>query len=164
MDLINRLKRKPISDLDILRVIKTRIVKYSQLKNFRNLDDIFVNGSFVILIENPVSKIGHWVCVVKRGVGKNAVVSYFDSYGRKPDPKLYLGNGHPYLTDLLLGSGYPVEYNTIDYQGRGMSTCGRHCIVRIIMKDRPLSDYKKFMNFFRNDDELVTAITSMIRK
>lgn len=164
MDLINRLKRKPISDFDILKTIKTRVLKYRNLKNFHNLDDLFVNGSFVILIENPTSNIGHWVCVVKRGQGNNAVVSYFDSYGRKPDPKLYLGSGYPYLTKLLLSSGYPIEYNKIDYQGRGTSTCGRHCIVRIIMKDKPLSDYKKFMSLFRNDDDIVTAITSMIRK
>jgi hypothetical protein len=164
MDLINRLERKPISDIDILKTIRTRIIKYSQLKIFRHIDDIFINGSFVILIENPSSNVGHWVCVVKRGVGKNAIISYFDSYGRKPDPPLYLGCGIPYLTRLLLNSGYVVEYNKHNYQGRGTSTCGRHCIVRIIMKDKPLSDYRQFMNMFKNDDKLVTAITSMIRK
>lgn len=164
MNLINRLKRQPISDIDILKTINTRVVKYSQLKNFRHIDDIFVNGSFVILIENPTSNVGHWVCVVKRGTGKDAIISYFDSYGRVPDPKLYLGDGYPYLTRLLKSSGYTVEYNSHDYQGSGTSTCGRHCIVRIIMKDEPLSHYRKFMNMFKNDDEIVTAITSMIRR
>jgi len=164
MDIINRLERKPISDFDILKTIKTRIVRYSQLKFFKHLDDIFVNNSFVILIENPTSNIGHWVTVTRSGIGRNAVVTYFDSYGRKPDPKLYLGNGRPYLTNLLLGSGYTVLYNKHRYQGNGTSTCGRWVICWIIMKDRPLSDFRKFMDLFKNDDQIVTAITSMIRK
>jgi len=164
MDIINRLERKPISDFDILRTIDTRVVRYSRLKNFRKLDDIFVNGSFVILIENKTSKVGHWVCVVKRGIGSKTVISYFDSYGRKPDPQLYLQGGRPYLTHLLLESGYPIEYNSHDYQSRGMATCGRHCIVRVIMKDEPLSHYREFMKMFKSDDALVTAITCMINK
>ena len=85
MSLLQKLKTIPISDADILKVIKTRILKYSDLKNFRKLDDIFINNSCVLLIENPNSLIGHWVCVVKRGHGKNAMISYFDSYGRPPD-------------------------------------------------------------------------------
>jgi hypothetical protein len=164
MSLIQRLKRKPISDADILKVINTRILKYSNLAKFKKLDDIFIDNSCVILIENPNGHIGHWVCVVKRGNGRNAMISYFDSYGRQPDPKKYLDGGYPYLSKLLYESPYALEYNEHNFQASGMSTCGRHVIVRIIMKDKPLENYHKFMKLFKDDDAIVTAITSMIRK
>ena len=156
--------RKPISDADILKTITTRVIEYKRLKNYKKIDDIFINGSCVLLIENPSGVVGHWVCVVKRGKGKNAVISYFDSYGRQPDPELYLAGGYPYLSRLLYDCPYELEYNEYNYQKTGTSTCGRHVIVRIIMKDKTLDDYNNFMSSFKNDDALVTAITAMIKK
>ena len=160
MNFINSQERKPISNMDILKTIKTRVVAYDDLKNFKKLDDIFINNSFVILIRSPTGKIGHWVCVVKR---KN-IVSYFDSYGRLPDPQMYLNGSYPYLTKLLYESPYELEYNEHDYQAQNTATCGRHVITRIIMKDESLDNYYKFMKSFKDDDELVTEITSMIKK
>ena len=159
---INRLQHYPISDNDILKVLDTNVIKYSNLQYVKKIDDILRNDSLVILIESNNSPVGHWVCIVKH----NNTLSYFDSYGRPPDPDIYLdgGNTDPYLSKLLLDSPYDLEYNEYDYQARGVSTCGRHCIVRIIMKDKSLEDYNEFMRSFKDDDALVSAITMMIKK
>jgi len=160
MNIVTQKEREPISSIDILNVINTRIIKYEDLRKFRRLDDLFINDSFVILIPNPKKNdsVGHWVCVVRRG----DVVSYFDSYGRLPDNKIYLNGSFPYLSKLLIESPYTLEYNDDDYQSNNSATCGRHVIVRIIMKNRSIEDYDTFMKSFKNDDALVTAITAMI--
>jgi len=162
MTSISSLLNKPIADTDILKVIDTNVLRYSKLKNVNNIDDILKNDSVVILIENDKSDVGHWVCIVKR----NNTLSFFDSYGRPPDPDMYLDGAHtyPYLSKLLLDSPYELEYSEYDYQKSGVSTCGRHVIVRIIMKDKSLEDYHKFMTSFKNDDALVSTITMMIKK
>ena len=61
-------------------------------------------------------------------------------------------------------SPYKLEYQPYDFQSKGYATCGRHCIVRLIFKDRPLRDYIKFMKTFKGrDDEIVTLITGGIQ-
>jgi hypothetical protein len=163
MNIITKQIHKPISNFDILKCIRTRIINYDDLKNFKKLDDAFINDSFVILIRAPHGEVGHWVCCCKR---QPDIISYFDSMGRPPDPSEYLiGNGdYPYLSKLLYESPYVLEYNEYDYQAKNTSTCGRHCIVRILLKDKPLEEYQWFMSKFKNDDVLVTAITSLIQK
>ena len=155
---ISQLKRKPTSDRDILSLIETNIVRYNTLKMVRSIDDILVNNSAVILIDNKNSNIGHWVCVVKHG----NTLSYFDSYGRPPDPKMYHIHT-PYLSKLMHDSKYDLEYNDNNYQGANTSTCGRHVITRILLKDYPLSYYDRFMKQFDNDDDLVSALTYMAK-
>lgn len=152
---------KPISDTDILKTIKTRIIRYKDLKKVKSIDNLLVNNSCVIFIENNISEIGHWVCIVKRG----NIISYFDSYGRIPDHEIY-DDSNPihYLSDLLYNCKYDLEYNEYCYQRQRTATCGRHVIVRIIMKDKTLEEYHELMKVMKNDDYFVTLITSIIKK
>ena len=151
---IEQIKRKPLSDGDILAILGTRVIRYEELKNYSNIDDVLKNNSLVLLINNKAGPIGHWVCLVKRG----KVLSYFDSAGRAPDPPEY-NIKNPYLSKLLYKSPYELEYSEKRYQKRLTSTCGRHVILRIIMKDRPLSEYQHLMNKFKNKDDFVSAVT-----
>lgn len=154
---------EPISDSDILGLLKTRVVTYSELGNYNNIEDLFINDSVVILYQPR--KIGHWVCIVRN---KN-LISYFDSYGRLPDYPKYLSNYNTnpyYITKLLLNSDpkYTIEYNNYDLQEQDhmTATCGRHVIVRILMKDKNINEYYKFMkkmNKYMSNDDLVTFIT-----
>lgn len=149
----------PTSNEYILSKIKTRIINYNDLKYFNNIDDVFINNSFIIFYPNKHSNVGHWCCCIKR----NNTISYFDSYGLPPTDR-YLNGGFPYLSKLLLKSPYTLEYSEVDYQLKksGVSSCGHHCIVRILFKDRPLEEYQNFMDTFDNDDEVVTAISLML--
>jgi len=158
MEYIRKLTKLPTSDEYILNKIKTNIVTYSELKNVNNIDDVFINDSCIILYEKTAGDVGHWCCMVKR----NNLISYFDSYGREPDPYIYLRGQYPYLSKLLYKSPYNLEYNEYDYQSKNVSTCGHHCIVRILFKYKPLKKYQDFMNQFKNDDDVVTAISTMI--
>lgn len=158
MNTIRQMTYVPTSDDYILSKIKTRIVVYKDLRKYASIDDIFINNSFIILYENTAGDIGHWVCVVRR----DGTLSYFDSYGKMPDPPEYLRGTYPYLSKLLLESKYKLEYSEHNYQKKGVSTCGHHVIVRILFKNKPLANYQKFMDQFKNDDEVVTAISEMI--
>ena len=157
--------RKPISNYEILKMIDTNIINYDDLKNYSRLDDLFKNDSVVLLIPPPKgSQCGHWVCLVR--LPKNNSVFYHDSYGRKPDPDMYLDGRYPYLSKLLYESPYNLFYNEYDYQADSMSTCGRHCVVFILMMKagESLENYHKLMKSFRNDDELVTIISTLMKK
>jgi hypothetical protein len=159
MDILDKLVHMPTSDKYILSKINTNVVIYSDLKKYKRINDLFINDSFIILYENTAGQIGHWVCVIRRG----HLLSYFDSYGKLPDPPEYLKGEYPYLSQLLYSSPYNLEYNEYDYQRAGVSTCGHHVIVRILFKYRPLEEYQHFLSQFKNDDEVVTAISHMIR-
>lgn len=158
MDILDKLVHLPTSDKYILSKIKTNIIIYPELRRYRNIDDLFVDDSFIVLYENTAGNIGHWVCVIRR----KKILSYFDSYGRLPDPPEYLKGEYPHLSRLLYNSPYNLEYNEYDYQRAGVSTCGHHVIVRVLFKYRPLQEYQKFMSQFKDDDEVVTAISHMI--
>lgn len=158
MNTIKKLTYVPTTDKYILSKINTNIVTYEELRKYKNINDLFKNDSAIILYTNPTSRIGHWVCLVRR----NNIISYFDSYGKLPDDKRYLKGRYPYLSRLLLNSKYILEYNEYNYQKNGVSTCGHHCIVRVLFKYKPLKAYQKFMSGFKNDDEVVTAISEFL--
>ena len=156
---IKQLRETPISNQYILSKINTNIIGYSMLKNIVNIDDILYNDTCIILYETTNNdKVGHWVCLCKR----NNTLSFFDSYGRIPDDIKY-NVQEPYLSLLLYNSPYNLEYSEHNYQlQKNSATCGYHCIVRILFKNKSLAYYQKFMSQFNNQDDLVIAITNMI--
>lgn len=155
---MEKLLQEPTSDDFILSKLNTRIIVYDDLKFCNNVDDLFINDSFIILYKGLKGPIGHWCCVVRRG----NTLSYFDSFGRKPDDSLFFNDTYPYLSLLLFRSKYNLEYNEYNYQSKETSTCGHHCIVRILFKYKSLKDYQRFMDQFENDDEVVIAISNML--
>jgi hypothetical protein len=158
MEHIQKMTRMPTSDKYILSKIKTNIIANSDLELVDDIDELFENDSFIVLYENTAGDVGHWVAVVRRG----DTLSYFDSYGRKPDFPKYIGNKYPHLSRLLYNSRYNLEYNEKNLQEKNRATCGHHAIVRILFKNEPLADYHKFMEKFDNDDEIVTAISNYL--
>ena len=102
-----------------------------------DIDDFFDNHDHVIIfLRNRDGDIGHWVCIVRN----NAVVYYFDSYGKPPikilkdiNPNL-LEYGE--LMNRLIKQKYDYYYNIFDYQdgkNENISTCGRYCVLVCIM-------------------------------
>ena len=159
--LYDELKRKEqhgIDDSAILNAINTNVLSYSDLEKYDTVDQILKNDSCVILYENTTPDgSGHWVCIIKR----NGIIHYFDPYGRILDVDKYLNGRYKALTRILLNSPYEVYYNPYDFQKKGVKTCGRHVITRILLKKYSIDDYKKIMSNV-NGDDLVTFITQQI--
>lgn len=146
----------PTNDKYLLSKINTNIINYPDLKYFKNIDDILKNNSAIIFYHGNDPQIGHWTCIKKT----DNTISYFDSYGRNVDPKVYLNGEFPYLSNLLLKCPYNLNYNENNYQNSKYATCGHHCIVRILFDD--LEKYQNFMNKFDNEDALVAGISLML--
>lgn len=138
---------KPMTDEEIeshIGVTKDKIIKYSELKNFKTLGELLPNDkSFkIILIEDRFNS-GHWVCVMKYG----KTIEYFNSYGAKWDTdwkfvnkmvRMILGENQNDMTRLMNQAekdGWKCIWNTSRFQklNNQVQTCGRFCVFRIEM-------------------------------
>lgn len=175
---INEDMKEYMSDHDITHYLgedfSTNIIKYSEIENYRDIDDL-LNGNHVykiILIEDSYNS-GHWVALLKY----DSTIEYFNSYGLKPTVELdgnsYLKNKQlnqdvKYLNILLnnaLGK-YKIIYNKRKFQksGDNIATCGRHVVFRCLMFDKfdmNLYEYIDFINLMMkklnlSSDQLVT--------
>jgi len=147
----------PLSSLDIMDMMnnKTKIVTYSDLCKYKNIDDLLTPYENIILIYETSPNFGHWVCLFKTPRGN---IEFFDSYGLMVDDektfisKSFLnksGQKHNYLSKLLYECEYPLEYNDKCLQSEEpqISTCGRWCVTRILSKHMKLNDFiKKYIN------------------
>lgn len=148
---------KALSDKDIMRLLrgKANIMTYQELQKYNSLDDALGPHGALVLLYTTKNNYGHWVCVFR--VNKDTV-EFFDSYGYSPDDQLNFipqyfrernYGRYPHLTALLYESGYNIVYNEYQLQDekKGVNTCGRWCVLRILMKDVP---QKKFSEYFYN--------------
>lgn len=162
---IKKLKSKSLTNFEIIDALegKTRIVMYSDLKHVKNIEDILnPYGNCIILYQNDPSS-GHWVVLNSR---KNCY-EFFDSYGGDVDSQLTYANfvKTPYLSRLLEKTKAPVIHNPFELQEKsdGVNSCGRWCLLRVILKDMPLM---KFVGLFvgkdKTPDYYATALTAKV--
>jgi hypothetical protein len=167
-----------LSNYNINNILKnnTIILTYSQLSRFNNIYDLLKYFDHFILLYLSKLNFGHWVCVINHPDR----IEFFDPYGGSniPDSQLdkinklvkYETNqDYPYLSKLLYESEKAIEYNNYQFQEKknDINTCGRHCIVRVLLKNMLLDDYYKYMNklskyYNLNFDDIVTLITENI--
>ena len=80
MSSIIKLISIPLGDDDIRHILgnSTKIIKYSELSTFNDLDELLPNENdyCIILYEHEPSS-GHWVCLLKY----NGTFEFFDAYG-----------------------------------------------------------------------------------
>lgn len=172
--IINKLKKKSLSGDDVLKLLnnKAKLIIYSDLENFKHIDDALENNGNLIILYETKQSYGHWTCLFRNELKPN-VISFFDPYGLKPDDELRFvpkhfkkisGQNYPLLSALLIESGYKIEYNEYKLQQslEDINTCGRHCVVRILMKVLSLEDYVKLLKSFKkySPDDIVTFITA----
>lgn len=170
--LIEQLRKYPYSGHDIMEILdkKTKILKYSDLKNFKTIDEVFKPFNCFVLLYETKKNYGHWVCVLKHG----KQIEYFDPLGYFIDDIIYnlntnlkkeLHQEEPYLSNLLLNSKYDIIYNKhkIQQSNKDISTCGRHIAMRLVFQDLSLEQYFKLLkNSKLNPDNLVTYMTAFI--
>lgn len=172
--IIKELRKKPFSGHDILTALdnKTKILTYPQLYKYKSLDSLLKPYGCVVILYETKPAYGHWVCIIKH---PNNTVEFFDSLGyfiddeldiismefRKKNKEIY-----PYLTKLMLESGYKIIYNPIILQKdkNDISTCGRHVTLRLVLKDLSLNKYIKLITSDKNydPDSLVTYLTAFV--
>ena len=163
------------------------IYRYPELDKYEDIDKLLGhNGCCVILFEtirNEHSSIGHWTALIRTLTDdRDPSINFFDSYGIKPDLQKnkidskfmeMIDMTNNYLTNLLYNADKytndVIEYNEKHFQQLipNINTCGRHCVLRIILKDLSMNEYQKFIDNLRNQfkkpvDEIVTILTDPV--
>ena len=166
--LIKKAMSYSLSDQDLKNTKITNIVLYKDLKNVKDIDELFHDDGFILLYPGNGSSrdsSGHWTTILRR----NNIIETFDSYGLMIDDELnFSDSNYPrYLTELILRSkniDY-VECNKMRLQStkKEIATCGRWALIRLLMKHKNIAD---FTDLFKNQgitpDEIVTYLTMYI--
>jgi len=155
---------------DIIRLTdnKVKIVVYSDLVNYKNIDDVFEDKQGIVLLYQNTQNSGHWVLLYK--LPKN-ILYFFDPYGFQLDSELkwssYLVQQgflkEPALSYLIKNSQYKLLQNKVKYQqlANGVNTCGRHIICRFNYRNMKDKEYQVFLfnNQHYNPDFWVSILT-----
>ena len=173
---VTKLKKKALSGDDLLKALNNTplMITYPQLVHYKSIYDILnINQPVIILYETKLN-FGHWCCLYINSTLKNTI-SFFDSYGGKPDDQLKFipeyfarvnNEDYPLLTLLLYKSGAKIEYNQYKLQrdGSDINTCGRHVITRLQYPTIKVNDYNKILNSYHplSPDDIVTLLTGYI--
>jgi len=171
---LKELENISLSNTEVMHLIdgKANLIQYPQLVNVTNIDQILEPYGACIILFLTKQNYGHWTCVFKVN---NNTIEYFDPYGLFIDEALDFNKdnyfriennqNYAHLTYLLYHSKYEITYNQYKFQSKkkGVSTCGRHTAMRLIMRNLSLDEYKKYITSFNIDpDELVTLLTIFV--
>ena len=132
-----------MNDNDFARYgLRDKIIKYSELKNYNNINELLTEpvDFRIILIESSYN-CGHWTAILKY---KN-IIEWFNSYGTGTgydfnfianEVSRMLGQGRDDLLELLRKK-HPSQqlfYNKkrLQKNAEGINTCGRWVIARIL--------------------------------
>lgn len=171
---INLLKQKPFSGRDIIEAVggETKIITYPELYKYDTIDELVHPHNCCVILYQTKPRYGHWVCVIKHDDNS---LEFFDPYGGSVDTQLNFipeqfrkqsRQDFPQLIRLFLNSPYNIVINRMKIQKftKDVSSCGRHCAFRLILKHIPLMQYQKLMKNEDglNADDKVTYLTAYI--
>lgn len=161
-----------ISTTDITKYLgpNAKVMKYSELADYDDILEVLPSDkSYAIILIEESPNAGHWVCIMRYG----DFIETFDSYGCHIDYEFkfinncirrLLGQTRHFLSELLAKcDSKKIIYNKKRFQGSESSTCGRHCIFRILMMKEffyCLAEYQEFMKKRKDEcgmtyDELI---------
>lgn len=163
---------QPLSNTDIEDYLKNNvaIVKYSDLDNFKDIDDVFKKSdNVVILYELSNINNGHWVCM--RRDKKNNIIYYYDSYGDVIEDELkHATDKAKDLVDLskgkllnkLFNSDYTIDYNNVKFQKNNSNACGKYACVFLDSK-MSVDDFNNYIismckDFNKTPDDIINLI------
>ena len=124
--------------------IDGKIMKYSELSRYNNIEELLPNDKdFKLILTETEPNSGHW-CVLMNSKGK---IIWYDSYGIIGDGelkfiprmmnKLLHQTTHPIhrLFKQAKKDGIQTEYNTFKYQSESddVCTCGRWCVLFVLL-------------------------------
>jgi hypothetical protein len=172
---------QPLNDKEMLKLVenKARLITYPEISNYKDINDLLgKHNACIILYVTKIlpdnSVYGHWCCVFRAGWRKDTIC-FFDPYGEKPDftlkhmsPEAIQEYGQePYLTKMLIDSGYRIVYNNAPLQKhqKNNAICGRLTGLRLHFRNIDGNEFAKLMTSYPNlsSDDLATLLTSFIR-
>lgn len=171
IDIVKDAETKSLSSEEMLKLCegKTNIVTYPQIINYKNINELLGKHKACIILYMTKENYGHWTCIFK--LNKNTI-EFFDPYSLimddefkfiKKDFRNRSNQDLPYLTKLLYKSKYKITYNHHKFQrySKMISTCGRWCCMRIILRDLTLKEFSKLFlgNKHYDPDFIVTFLT-----
>jgi len=163
--------KKMVSEDDFQRNlgldVRSKILKYSELENYNTIDDLIPDkDDFRILLLESEPRVGHWVCLIRKG----DTLEFFDSYGKshkgelKYIPKIVnkmLNQPDDYLTRIMKSSKNPIfSLLKLQNENPNIATCGRHVIARILTSKAgyDLTDYERLIKKECQEREMPTDI------
>ncbi len=172
LETINDLKSQPLSDADLLSKMqdKANLVTYPEIADYKTLDELLGPHGVCFILYMWKPNFGHWCCIIKRGNN----VEFFDPYGyfvdfwleKVPEPyRTESGQLKPELSYLMKESPYKLSYNEYDFQDEtdeGAASCGRWTILRGLLKDLTLEQFRHLFLDLDYGDEIATFVTEQI--
>lgn len=172
--LVQSLRQKPLSGGDIEKATndEVKIMVYRDLVPLKTLEQAFGDYDCICLLYETQPHFGHWVGII-RHVDEHKI-EFFDPYGYAPDEEIDFvpedfraesGQDFPHLTQLMVDSDYRLVHNPIEIQKHGddISSCGRHVLLRCMMKEMPLTQYVEFVHSTDEvPDDVVTGLTAFV--
>lgn len=176
-DIVNRLKRTPLSENDIRRYLGpgTKVKKYSDIMSARDVNSLLGKRGFCIFLLETSKDFGHWMCLKKTKRRGKTIISFFDSYGGFPDSQKRYVNANYLIRSkqnynkirVLMREAaqrydYILEYSERRLQNFNTSkiaTCGYWCCV-FIESGMTVNEFYRYLNSFhvRNKDDLVCKL------
>lgn len=168
IQLVEQHKNLALSDSDLLDLMKNQanVVTYKDIKKYGTIDSLLgpYNVCFILYEWKP--SYGHWTLLSRAG----DLLEFFDPYGNFPDSQLALipepwktesGQNVKRLSKLMIECNYDLSYNEYPFQKHheDTKTCGRWCVVRALLKDLPLEDFKSLF-LSKDSDTFATILTS----
>ena len=174
-NLLNILKSYPLSEDDIQHNLdeNTNIFTYPELHNMSHIDEIFDRNGRAIMLFMLGENFGHWIAITKHG----NTIELYDPYGipaDKQDDELggtkkfnrEMGQDMDLFKKMVKDAGYKLVSNKkkVQDETRGINTCGRHSVVRLLFSHLNLKQYNEMMSKIKqsgkNLDEFVTVLTT----
>jgi len=169
MSFIKEEKKKALSPSDIFDIAKKTcsVLKYPDLSNFKNIDEIFEEGSSLyqqlkpdypfddntcILLYMSKPNFGHW-CTINR---YKTHYDFLDPYGTiiddqldhiNPDFREESNQERAHLCRLLTKTKKPVHYNDTQLQilDGSTSTCGRYAALFLKFNQVPVERFAQLL-------------------
>ncbi len=177
-EIISEYKDVPLSDSQMLELVKGKanVVVYPNMHKYKDINELIDPYSACFILYETKPNFGHWCCITLH----NTELEFFDSYSGFPDSQLeYIPQefkdqsyqNYPYLLRLMSDKStcqYKLSYNEFPFQKLDNSTkdCGRWCVLRVLLKELSLKDFKKLFFGVYSDDfaTLLTAEPNQLQK
>jgi hypothetical protein len=171
---INQLQKIPLSGDQILDAVdnKTKIIRYPDLHKYNTIEDVLHPYNCAVILYESKPRYGHWVCIM---LHPDNTLEWFDPYGFSVDEEFKFINAdyrkatnqyYPAMCRLFLNSPYHIVINKMEIQKyeKDNSSCGRHCVFRLISRHLPLEQYQQLMKKENNmnADDKITLLTAYL--
>lgn len=165
---IDKYKDIALSDSELSQLMhgQANIVRYRDIKNYKTVQQLLEPYNVCFILYEWKEHYGHWCVLIRH----DNLIEFFDPYSGFPDSEIHQipepfrtesGQDEKALSKLLIKYTGELSYNEYQFQklDQNVKDCGRWCVIRGLLKDLPLEDFKKlFLNVY--GDDIATILTT----